>query len=169
VGVRRLPTSVFTPLLTCQQNQRDCESGVCETSGLESGAGAAGFGCEVSSGSTPSEASLFFLSRGGWSGVSSDEIATSDCTGLESVTAAPSCSASSFLWKVWDSLRLTAKKLFGNLTVWNFALRVSMTSFQSACAVRLRLGAQLIQCLLSSCTSKGSKVWQPGLMVIRIL
>lgn len=52
---------------------------------------------------------------------------------------------------------------------WNFALSVSITTIQSAWAVRLRRGAQPMQCLLSSWTSSGSKTWQPGLMVILML
>lgn len=52
---------------------------------------------------------------------------------------------------------------------WNFALSVSITTIQSAWAVKLRRGAQPMQCLLSSWTSSGSKTWQPGLMVILML
>jgi hypothetical protein len=66
------------------------------------------------------------------------------------------------------SLKFTARKLFGNFTVWNFARKVSRTSFHCPWLVKLRLGAHPMQCLLSNCTSRGSKVWQPGERVMRI-
>lgn len=55
-------------------------------------------------------------------------------------------------------------------TYWlNLARSVLMTCSQSMCGVKLRLGAQPMQCRLSSCTCRGSKTWQPGLIVIRML
>jgi len=48
------------------------------------------------------------------------------------------------------SLKFTAIKLFGKRTVWNFALNVSKISFHSPWFVRLRLGAQPMQCFESN-------------------
>lgn len=51
----------------------------------------------------------------------------------------------------------------------NLALSVPITSFQSWCAVRLLRGAHPMACRESSCTSSGSKAWQPGLTEMRIV